>query len=38
MFPRKDPAGTPGFPVWVRVVAVLLVVALFGFFGVSALF
>jgi hypothetical protein len=38
MFPRKDPVEAPGFPVWVRVVAVLLVVALLGFFGVSALF
>jgi hypothetical protein len=38
MFPRKDPTGTPGFPAWVRVVALLLVVALLGFFGVAALF
>jgi len=38
MFPRKDPEATPGFPAWVRLVAVLLVVALLGFFGVAALF
>lgn len=38
MFPQKDPEGAPGFPAWVRVVALLLVVALLGFFGVAALF
>jgi hypothetical protein len=35
-FPQKNSSGTPGFPAWVRAVAVLLVVALVAFFVISA--
>jgi hypothetical protein len=34
-FPQKDPEGTPGFPLWVRGVAIVLIVALVGFFVIS---
>jgi hypothetical protein len=36
-FPEKDTSGTPGFPVWVRAVALLVIVSLVGFFVVSVL-
>jgi hypothetical protein len=36
MLPHEDTSQTPGFPVWVRVVALVVIVALVGFFALSA--
>jgi hypothetical protein len=36
MLPHEDPSQTPGFPTWVRLVALLVIVALVGFFALSA--
>lgn len=34
--PRRNSSEPGGFPGWVRVVAVVLIVALIGFFVISA--
>jgi hypothetical protein len=36
-FDEDDTAGTPGFPLWVRAVALLLIVSLVGWFVLTAL-
>ncbi len=34
--PTRNSSDPPGFPAWVRVVAIVLIVALVGFFVISA--
>ncbi len=36
-FDEDDSAGTSGFPLWVRAVALLLIVSLVGWFVLTAL-